>query len=136
MDEQTTKTTRFDELRKTHSKAFMRWTEDEDKTLLDIYDLHKTEGADEFDAFLEKAGTRFGRKPNGIRGRLAKYFPDIPAGTTKAKKNEMRKRKNKEVSLPIHGLSKADESANYIKQGEVYGLPNSIFPQTRRPKQP
>jgi len=36
MDEQPKKINTITELRKTHAKAFMRWTEEEDKTLLDV----------------------------------------------------------------------------------------------------
>jgi energy-coupling factor transporter ATP-binding protein EcfA2 len=93
MEEQAQKINKMAELRKTHPKAGLRWTEDEDKTLLDIYDLHKSEGHETFEVFLERAGTQFGRRPNGIRGRLAKYFPDIPGWDYEgqAKRDEERK---------------------------------------------
>ena len=32
----------------------------------------------DFEKFLEVVSIQFGRKANGIRGRLAKYYPDIP----------------------------------------------------------
>jgi len=108
MDEQPKKINTITELRKTHAKAFMRWTEEEDKTLLDVYDLHKTEGPETFEVFLEKASAQFGRKPNGIRGRLAKYFPDIAGWDYEGQKKRDEERKNKKenfnaVSPPFQG---------------------------------
>jgi len=117
MDEQEQKIGRIEELRKTYPKAFLRWTKDEDKILLDIYDLHKTEGAGDFESFLERASAQFGRRPNGIRGRLAKYFPDIAGWDYEGqkKRDEERKTGVDKRSVPIHGRSQdADKSARYI----------------------
>jgi DNA replication protein DnaC len=124
MDEQKQKISRFEELRKTHPKAFLRWTEDEDKTLLDIYDLHKTEGADNFEIFLGRASAQFGRKPNGIRGRLAKYFPDIAGWDYEGqkKRDEERKKKVEDRSAsapsPYDPFGKAQGHPERSRSGE------------------
>ena len=108
MEEQVQKINKMAELRKTHPKAGLRWTEEEDKALLDIYNLHKTEGSETFEVFLARSSAQFGRRPNGIRGRLAKYFSDIPGWDYEgqAKRDEERKNqkeKSDAVSPPLGG---------------------------------
>ncbi len=84
----------------------MRWTKEEDTALLDVYDSHKTEGSESFEIFLEATAEKFGRKPNGIRGRLAKYFPDIAGWDYDAQKKRDEERKSKKDSgsavSPLH----------------------------------
>lgn len=67
----------MEEIENIYPKAGTRWTEEEDERLQQLYTAFK-EAAGDFEVFLENTGKIFGRKPNGIRGRLAKYFPDIP----------------------------------------------------------
>ena len=97
MDNQGQKINKMAELRKTHPKAGLRWTEDEDKVLLDIYGLHKTQSGETFEAFLERASAQFGRRLNGIRGRLAKYFPDIPGWDYEGQQKRDEERKNNKL---------------------------------------
>jgi len=57
---------------------------------------------------LERASLQFGRRPNGIRGRLAKYFPDIAGWDYEGQKKRDEERKNKKdgqntVSPPLTG---------------------------------
>lgn len=78
MEEDKRKTLVMEELRKTFPRAGLKWTEEEDVTLKNFYNLHGKTEAGNFENFLQNLSSQFGRKPNGIRGRLAKYFPDIP----------------------------------------------------------
>src|SRR3989344_3994536 len=85
----------MEELRKLHAKAFMRWTEDEDKTLLEEYKRFNQDPDLNFEYFLERVAAQFGRKPNGIRGRPAKYFPDIAGWDYEGQEKRDEERKNK-----------------------------------------
>jgi ATP-dependent exoDNAse (exonuclease V) alpha subunit len=101
MDGQSQKTNFIEEIRKTHPKAYARWTAEEDKTLLDVYNIHKTEGGGGFEAFLERASAQFGRRPNGIRGRLAKYFTDIVGWDYQAQKKRDEERKSRKADPSV-----------------------------------
>jgi len=68
----------MEELRKTFPRAGLKWTEQEDDALKNFYNDHVKNKGEGFESFLNALSPKFGRKPNGIRGRLAKYFPDIP----------------------------------------------------------
>jgi energy-coupling factor transporter ATP-binding protein EcfA2 len=124
MEEKKQKTGTIEELRKTHPKAFMRWTEEEDKTLLDIYDLYKAEGQEEFEVFLERASSQFGRKPNGIRGRLAKHFSDIAGWDYEAQKKRDEERKkgaqdrSESAPSPLDPFGKAQGHPEQSRSGE------------------
>lgn len=72
------KSGRFDEMRKTHPKAYMKWTAEEDASLLALYKEFKDNGSGDFEMFLVATSKDFGRKENGVRGHLAKFFTDIP----------------------------------------------------------
>jgi DNA replication protein DnaC len=118
MDNVKQKSNKMEELRKTYPKAALRWTEDEDKTLLDIYDLHKTEGSENFEVFLEKASAKFGRKSNGIRGRLAKYFSDIPGWDYEGMKKRDEERKNKKETSSAVAPSPSEGRAGERSQNK------------------
>ncbi len=98
MDDPTQKGRNLEELRKTHPKAFARWTEDEDKDLLVEYEKFLQDPGRDFEMFLQGVGSQFGRKPNGIRGRLAKYFPNIPGWDYEAQKKRDEERKEKKAA--------------------------------------
>src|SRR3989344_8181514 len=68
-------TNNLDAIRKIYPRMGLRWTEEEDEMLKQVYS-GKQEG--DFEKFLEQVSRQFGRRVNGIRGRLAKYYPDIP----------------------------------------------------------
>jgi ATP-dependent DNA helicase PIF1 len=134
MDQQSQKTSFIEELRKTHPKAYARWTAEEDKTLLDIYNLHKTEGGNDFEVFLERASAQFGRRPNGIRGRLAKYFSDIVGWDYEAQKKRDEERKNKKEnpgavlsSLTRRRTPSAAEGGGVINEEKSDDLPQFNF---------
>lgn len=84
----------LEELRKEHPKAFARWTEDEDKALLEEYNRYLGNSGTDFENFLLGMGFMFGRKPNGIRGRLAKYFPNIEGWDYEAQTKRDAERKS------------------------------------------
>jgi hypothetical protein len=60
-----------EELRKIYPRMGLRWTEEEDAKLRQFYNEYKNNSTVEnFEIFLEKISKEFGRKANGIRGRL------------------------------------------------------------------
>lgn len=68
---------KLEQIRKIHPKAGLKWLEQEDKDLLVDYENFKKQKGD-FEEFLNGLSKKFQRAPNGIRGRLAKTFLDIP----------------------------------------------------------
>jgi len=62
-----------EEIRKTYTKAYAPWTEEEDKLLKSAYEefvkLNKPE-----ESFILEYAQKFGRKPGGIRSRIAKLL--------------------------------------------------------------
>jgi len=59
----------IDELRQKYSNAYMPWTGDDDRKLVELY--HANVGTAEL-------ARRFGRKPSAIRSRLEKLLPPAP----------------------------------------------------------
>lgn len=129
MPEDKQKINNIEELRKIHPKAFMRWTKEEDKTLLDLYDLHKTEGPESFEVFLERASIKFGRKANGVRGRLAKYFPDIAGWDYEGQKKRDEERKQKKLDSGNDNSSAQEEAVEVMDEEPVFKLDLSDNPE-------
>ncbi len=82
MEDRTAKTTKnpnwLQEIRKTYPKAFMKWEKEEDERLKKIYQNFLEENSGDFEKFLTDVAPEFGRNINGIRGRLAQFYQDIP----------------------------------------------------------
>lgn len=91
----------MEDLRKSHAKAFMRWSEEEDRQLLESYAKYRQVLSPDFKEYLNVTSATFGRKPNAIRGRLAKYFPDIAGWDydIDVKRKEARERQKEEKKV-------------------------------------
>ena len=74
----------------------LKWTEEEDGLLKQVYD-ESGDAREDFEKFLQALSVKFGRRINGIRGRLAKHYPDIPGWDYNAQKDrdEARKKRGK-----------------------------------------
>jgi ATPase subunit of ABC transporter with duplicated ATPase domains len=91
---------KMDEIRKDFPKAGMRWTEEESNLLNAEYKKCLEENYD-FENFLNSMAQRFQRRPNGIRGRLALSFPNIPGWDYEAVKQrdeEYKRQKEEKVN--------------------------------------
>jgi len=95
MEEEIKKNSTFDlaKIRQTYPKAFMKWTQEEDNSLIHAYKDYEAQERKDFDEFLNVMSRLFERKITGIRGHLAKFFPDIPGWDYKSQKqrDEVRK---------------------------------------------
>jgi ATP-dependent DNA helicase PIF1 len=106
-----------EELRKIYPRMGLRWTEEEDAKLRQFYNEYKNNSTVEnFEIFLEKISKEFGRRANGIRGRLAKYFPEIPGWDYDgmSQRDEERKQKsiNKKNFELVEAINKRETEPN------------------------
>src|SRR3989338_11580430 len=60
-----------DEIRKTYTKAYAPWTEEEDKLLKSAYEEFVKSNQPE-ESFISEYAQKFGRKSGGIRSRISK----------------------------------------------------------------
>jgi ATP-dependent DNA helicase PIF1 len=114
-----------EELRKTHPKAFLRWTEDDDEKLKSLYGGFMSGGAEDFELFLEQTAPKFDRKPNGVRGRLAKYFPDIPGWDYENIQKRDAARKEKVVKEKVESIEESEEEKEPVQPLDLSGNPES-----------
>ena len=89
---QTSSSNNLDAIRRIYPRMGLRWTLQEDEQLKRVYD-EKKGAAGDFEKFLEDVGSQFARRPNGIRGRLAKYYPNIPGWDYEGQKDRDEARK-------------------------------------------
>lgn len=117
---QNKQTTTIAELRKTHPNAYMRWTKEEDLKLTNAYSNLGAVAEGDFEIFLRELAENFGRRTGGVRGRLAKYFPNIPGWDYEGQKirDEERKklRKEKENEKSVENLPNNNEAGVGVKK--------------------
>ena len=110
-----TKDEKTEQLRKLYPRMGQKWTEEEDAKLRGIYGGFEDGNGVNFEEFLEKTALEFGRRNNGIRGRLAKYFPDIPGWDYDAIKERDAERKiktaEKKLAAQVEAASKPKPQA-------------------------
>ncbi|MFA5991486.1 MAG: AAA family ATPase [Candidatus Doudnabacteria bacterium] len=101
-DSQQKPVSKMEQIRKNFPKAGMRWSEEESDLLIAEY-KKCLENEYDFESFLDSMATRFERRPNGIRGRLALTFPNIPGWDYEAVKqrDEYRKKQQEQEVAQI-----------------------------------
>ncbi len=110
----TSQSNNLEAIRKIYPRMGLKWTEEEDGLLKQVYD-ESGDAREDFEKFLQALSVKFGRRINGIRGRLAKHYPDIPGWDYNAQKDrdEARKKAREEKKAK----KQAKEAASY-KQKE------------------
>ncbi len=101
-DSQQKPVSKMEQIRKNFPKAGMRWSEEESDLLIAEY-KKCLENEYNFESFLNSMAVRFQRRPNGIRGRLALTFPNIPGWDYEAVKqrDEYRKKQQEQEVAQI-----------------------------------
>ncbi len=110
------------DVRKTYPKAGLRWAPEEDEELKKAYAKHQKDGGD-FEVFISNLSKQFGRAVGGMKGRLAKYFPDIPGwdyGRDEFRKEELNKKAENLIGVERDDFLK-QEYAKYLEsRNETY----------------
>lgn len=108
---------RTEQIRKLYPKAGMRWDKGEDALLFEDYDKFKQNPDGDFEGFLREMSKQFQRAPNGIRGRLAGKFNDIPGwdyGRDKMRE-EMKEKEIAKYITPDTDKILLEEYSKYIE---------------------
>lgn len=114
VDPQQKPESKIEQIRKNFPKAGMRWSEEESDLLIAEY-KKCLENEYNFESFLNSMAERFQRRPNGILGRLALTFPNIPGWDYEAVKqrDEYRKKQQEQEVAQI-----ADPETDKLLIGE------------------
>ncbi len=127
----TSKINDLEEIRKIFPRMGLRWTGEEDEKLKKLYQEFLAKENGDFEVFLESVSPKFGRRVNGIRGRLAKYYPNILGWDYEGqqerdearKKAQVEKKQKKEKEQE---KEKADIGKIEIPNVDFSGNPESI----------
>ncbi len=99
----------MDEIRKNFPKAGMRWSQEESDLLIGEY-KKCLENEYDFESFLANMSRQFQRRPNGILGRLALTFPNVPGWDYEAVKSRNEyKQKQQEAEIQKIADPKTDK---------------------------
>lgn len=112
--------TDLDKAEKKYPKAGTRWNVDESDFLISEYKNCLNQKRD-FEEFLLAMAEKFGRRPNGIRGRLALNFPDIPGWDYQGmQQRDLERKRQKEEE--INQVANPETDKILIKEYNQYVL--------------